>query len=68
MKPKPPPTFAARLRSLREAAGLNRNQLAIAAGLDPAFVYQIEDGKKQPSLETARKLAAALGKSLAEFD
>lgn len=62
------PAFAGRLRALREAAGLSIVQLSERAGLPRQTIHLLENGQRQPSLDTARKLAAALGASLAAFD
>jgi transcriptional regulator with XRE-family HTH domain len=63
-----PDTFAARLRSLREKAGLSIPQLSAAAGLPRQTVHKLERGERRPSLETARLLAAALGVRLRAFE
>lgn len=69
IKPMKKSDFPARLRTLREAAGLKRYQLDQAAGLSAGAVSALEKGRNAPTLETARKLAAALGeKSLACWD
>ena len=57
--------FATRLAQARERAGLSQVQLGILAGLDPSVasprINQYERGKHEPQLETAKKLAEALG-------
>jgi transcriptional regulator with XRE-family HTH domain len=53
--------FPARLRALRERAGLTAAQLAAAAGLHRTHYYKVERGDRAPTWETVRKLAAALG-------
>lgn len=61
--------FAGRLRQLREAAGISRYRLAQLCGLSQVYLGELERGLKQPSLETARKLALALDQgSLACWD
>ena len=60
MPKKKPPTTGARITAAREAAGLNRHQLAKAAGLDHKHVGQLEDGFCEPKLVTLRKLATGL--------
>ena len=62
--PKTQKTFAERLRSLREAAGLSIADLSRRAGLTYQAVSFLETGERQPSLETARKLAVALDRTL----
>ena len=52
------------LRRLREDAGVSRQQLADAAGLDVTFVRRIEYGTERPSVETYARLSAALGADL----
>lgn len=64
MPPKLPDTFAARLRSLRTEAALSVSQLAGRADLTREAVRLLERGRREPSLETARKLARALGHRL----
>ena len=61
-------TFGDRLRALREAAGLSIYELAKRAGLSRTAVSRIEQDERQPSYETAVKLARALGVSVAAFD
>lgn len=68
MPKKPPDTFAGRLLALREQAGLSREQLAAAASLSRQSLHLLEAGRRSPSLDTARKLVAALGLSLSAFD
>lgn len=58
-------TFAARLKRLREAAGLTQQQLADAAGLAQGAVADLERGRRpDPRLSTALALAGALGVSV----
>ena len=56
-----PATFPARLRSLRESAGLSVAQLAEACGLHRQAVYKLESGESRPTWDTVQQLAAALG-------
>jgi DNA-binding XRE family transcriptional regulator len=60
----PPVVTHLRLKELREAAGLNKTQLARLAGVNERTVRNIESGVYEPSLATARKLAAALDVSM----
>ena len=54
--------FAARLRALRERAGLTQEELAERAGLTPHAVSALERGARtRPYPHTVRQLAAALG-------
>jgi len=59
--------FARVLRHLRTSKGLSQEKLAELANLDRTFVSMIERGKRRPTLETAKKLATALGVSLASM-
>ena len=61
-------TFATRLRSLRETSGISVSTLSEAAGMSRQAFYLLESGERQPSLETAERLATALGKKLRVFE
>lgn len=50
-----------RLRRLREAKGLTQVQLAAQAGVSVGALRCWEQGRRVPLLETAAKLAGALG-------
>jgi transcriptional regulator with XRE-family HTH domain len=49
-----------RIRSIRQARNLSVRKLAAVAGVSPALVSQVERGINDPSLDTLRRLAAAL--------
>lgn len=53
--------FKDRLRELRLAAGLNRGQLALAAGLKETLVRDLEQGLNGPRWDTVVALCLALG-------
>lgn len=59
------PIFAKRLAQARQRAGLSQRQLGLQAGLDPAVasprINQYERGVHEPHLDTAQRLAKALG-------
>ena len=58
-------TLAARLKAARAAAGLSQPQLAERAGVPLPTVRSLEQGQRTKVwLETAAKLARALGVSL----
>ena len=62
-------SIAKTLRTLRDSSGLSVQQLAERSGVCRAAIHHIEGGKrKNPSVETLKKLCKAMGKSLAEFD
>ena len=56
-----------RLRALREAAGLNQQQLAAASGLTHENISRLETGARAPYAATVRALAQALGVDPARF-
>ena len=59
--------FGARLRHLRETAGLTQEQLAERAGLTPNAISALERGeRRRPYPHTVRALARALGLSADE--
>ncbi len=61
-------TFAARLKQLREAAGLTQHQLAEKARLHYMSVSRLERGVRDPSWETVQLLAEALGTTCTAFE
>jgi transcriptional regulator with XRE-family HTH domain len=60
-------TFAEQLRQLRDGAGLTQAALAVASGLSLGVVRDYEQGKKEPTLRSAVKLASALGVGVETF-
>lgn len=60
--------FSERLKELREAAGLSQSALAKATGVSRQAVNMLERGENEPSWETVRKLARALGVTTDAFD
>jgi DNA-binding NtrC family response regulator len=59
--------LGARIRALRKQHGLTLKQLANKTTLSVSLISQIELGKSAASISTLRRLAAALGSSLAEL-
>lgn len=53
------------IRYYRRKNGISQETLALIADLNPAYVGQIERGIKSPTINTLKKLADALGVSLA---
>jgi len=54
--------IAQRIRSLREAAGLSQQELAVRGDLSMSLVAKLEQGKKaDPRASTVLGLASALG-------
>jgi transcriptional regulator with XRE-family HTH domain len=60
-------TLGERVRGLRAERGLQQRQLAEKAELTPSMVSQIESGRLTPSLNTLRRLAEALGVTIASL-
>jgi transcriptional regulator with XRE-family HTH domain len=56
-----------KLKELRESAGLSQAELASKVGVTQGFISHIELGIREPTLRLARKLAAALGVSVADL-
>lgn len=56
-----------RIRAAREQGGLTLRALAERADLSPSFVSQLERGLVNPSLESLRRIAVALGIPLFEL-
>jgi DNA-binding NtrC family response regulator len=59
--------LGARIRSLRKGRSLTLRQLANKTALSVSLISQIELGKSAASVATLRKLATALGVSLADL-
>jgi transcriptional regulator with XRE-family HTH domain len=53
--------FAAKLRTLRERAGLTQAELARLAGINHHSLTKLEHGDRQPNWTTVLALAEALG-------
>ncbi len=58
-------TLGQRIKTLRAERELQQRQLAEKADLTPSMVSQIESGRLTPSLNTLRRLADALGVTIA---
>ena len=53
--------FGARVRAVRQEAGMSQEALAEAAGLHPTFISNVERGYRVPSVPTLIRLASSLG-------
>lgn len=53
--------FGTKLKQLRLAAKLSQEELASRAGIDRTYVSSCERGRRNISLQTIYRLAAALG-------
>jgi transcriptional regulator with XRE-family HTH domain len=54
-------TVGERIRQARERAVFGQAELARAAGISVAGLWQIEHGQREPRPATIRKIATALG-------
>ena len=59
--------LARAIRKARMDADLNQNDLARLVELDPSQMSRLEQGAANPSWGTVRRIAAALGVTLAEL-
>jgi transcriptional regulator with XRE-family HTH domain len=53
--------YAKALKVARAISGLQQQELAQAAGLDPSYLSLIEMGKRKPSVTAIEKMARGLG-------
>jgi len=59
--------LGARIKKLRNRAGLTQAQLADRVDVSHEFMSRLERGIKAPSLHTAEKIAGAMGVSMKEL-
>jgi len=62
-----PKRLGNRIRQLRNRAGITQAQLAERVDISPEFMSRLERGLKAPSLDSADKIAHALGITLSEL-
>lgn len=55
------------LRKLRVAAGISQENLAVDAGLDRTYVFRLERGTDNPTVDVLDKLALSLHVPVAAF-
>ena len=61
-------TLAEKLKGLREENNMSVAELSEMSGVSKPYIWQIEDGRrKNPSGEILRKLASALGTTVADL-
>ena len=53
------------VRSLREANGMSRRELAHAVGISESYLQKIENGKRNPGLEIYRRITEILDADIA---
>ena len=54
-----------RLRQLRDQKGMSARQVAELAGLTPAYLSRLENGRVSPTVATLARLVAAMGETMA---
>jgi transcriptional regulator with XRE-family HTH domain len=54
-----------RLRQLRERKSLSARQVAELAGVTPAYLSRLENGRVSPTVATLARLVAAMGETMA---
>lgn len=54
-----------RLRQLREQKGLSARQVAGLAGVTPAYLSRLENGRVSPTVASLARLVAAMGETMA---
>ncbi|MCL6559887.1 MAG: helix-turn-helix transcriptional regulator [Firmicutes bacterium] len=60
--------FSGRLiKKAREDRGLKASYIAKKANISPWYLSMIENGKRNPSLETLQAIASAVGVDVTEF-
>jgi transcriptional regulator with XRE-family HTH domain len=59
--------LSAKLRELRTKNNLTLKELSAKSGISVSFISDIENGRRNPSIETLKTLADALGVSADEF-
>jgi transcriptional regulator with XRE-family HTH domain len=59
--------FGAKLKALRESAGLTQQELAARAGMHKLGVAKLEQGLREPTWATVQALAKALGLTCLDF-
>jgi DNA-binding XRE family transcriptional regulator len=59
--------FAAKLKELRERAGMTQPALAERVGMNRFSIAQLEQGRRKPTWETVQALSDALGVSCEAF-
>ena len=56
-----------RIRELRKAIGLSQEALALKADVDRTYVTDVENGRRNVSVEILERIIKALNVSIAEF-
>lgn len=56
-----------KLKNIRESKGLTRYRLTQMTGISGHHIKGIENGTRQPAIDTLQRLIEAMGSTLAEF-
>jgi transcriptional regulator with XRE-family HTH domain len=56
-----------RIRTLRDKAGLSLSELEAESGIPKATISRIENGHRNPRIETLKKIAEGIGVELKEL-
>lgn len=64
---RPQPALGEAIRQLRRKRGVTQERLAEEAGFTPATLSLIERGRANPTWDTVKKIAVALGSSMGEL-
>lgn len=59
--------FRKNLRKLRKQQNLTQEELASKVRVSPTYIGFIEQGQRDPTIQTADKIARALGVSLSDL-
>jgi transcriptional regulator with XRE-family HTH domain len=59
--------YGKKVREIRKREGVSQESLADLAGLDRTYISDIENGKRNVSIETIFKIADALETPVVEF-
>jgi transcriptional regulator with XRE-family HTH domain len=59
--------YGKKVREIRKREEVSQESLADLAGLDRTYISDIENGKRNVSIETIFKIASALGTPVVEF-
>ncbi|GMQ23682.1 helix-turn-helix transcriptional regulator [Algoriphagus sp. oki45] len=59
--------YGKKVRTIRKKEGVSQESLADLAGLDRTYISDIENGKRNVSIETIFKIAEALKTPVVEF-
>jgi transcriptional regulator with XRE-family HTH domain len=59
--------LGARIRELRQEAGITQEKLAAYCDVDKGYLSQVESGKRLPSIPVIALLAAELGTEIADL-